>query len=64
MQEHQQRIEAEHVKLWIEHGIMNVIWKGATISLEMDKSAVEHCLLLSQKNVYIIYGYQKYYVYR
>jgi hypothetical protein len=55
MQERKQYIETEYMTLWLEDGIMNVIFKGATISLEMAKQVVEHRLLLSQKKVYPLY---------
>ena len=55
MQELKQYIETEYVTIWLEDGIIHVIWKGATITLEMAKQCVEHRLLLSEEKVCPLY---------
>ena len=48
-------IDTEYASIWLERGIINIIWKGNRISLEMAQEAVQHRLLLSQKKEYPLY---------
>lgn len=49
------RVNTDHVSMWLEDGIMNIIWKGTSISLEAAEHTVRHRLELSQGNSYPLY---------
>jgi hypothetical protein len=55
MKNTQIRVDTNHVSMWVEHGIMNVIWKGSCISIEAAELTVKHRLELSAGNTYPLY---------
>lgn len=55
MMSQEKYIDTEFVSIWLEHGIMNVIWKESKVSYELAESVVKLRLQLSQKNEYPLY---------